>query len=288
MDAKNNFRIYRNSVINDNVDIEYFNAVIAEDIRVRKIRKLYFERVGGIFNVQYEWEPDWNYDYMHYEADEEKLDKRCIIEESYCLYEYEGAIQDLNNLIANRFDEGRILIMIHYGVNGVVTLKWYNPNAKKELDERDAAMKELKEETEKKITRKRRQKVTDNTPHDITIIVQRFNPKAFVFGEAYFIKPKDFIVARKLLRYNKHEGVKINDWVGENVDLACKSVVNGVYALLKDVTYQGTLITFFVGCKKYTSNDSLSYDGTCIEWSIPIDAVDDIIIKKVELKDEDQ
>ena len=288
MKTRNNNRHYRDSVVNDNVDIEYFNAVIAEDIRVRKICKLYFENTNCNLTIHYEWAPDWNYDYKHYEADEEKLDKRCIIEESYCLYEYGGAILDLNELIANRFNEGRILIMLHYGINGVVTLKWYNPNAKKELDERDAAMKEqeMKEQTEKKITRKRRQKVIDNTPQDMTITVQRFNPKAFVFGEAYFIKPKDFIIARKLLRYKNHEGVKINDWVGEDIDLACKAVVNGVYALLKDVTYQGTLITFFVGCKKYTSND-LSYDGTCVEWSIPIDAVDDIMIKKVELKDED-
>lgn len=281
--------IYRNHkvcMLNDNVDIEYFNAVIVEDIKVRKIRKLYFENTNSNLNVQYDWEPDWNYDYKYYEANEEKLDKRCIIEESYCLIEYSGAVQDLNDLIANRFNEGRILIMVHYGINGVVTLKWYNPNAKKELDERDATMKKYEEQTEKKTTRKRRQEVIDN-PSDITISVQRFNPKVFVFGEAYFIKPKDFIIARKLLRYKKHEDVKINDWVGEDIDLACKSVVNGVYAIFKDITYQGTLITFFVGCKKYvTANDS-SFDGKCIEWSIPIDAVNDIMIKKVEFKDED-
>ena len=105
----------------------------------------------------------------------------------------------------------------------------------------------------------------------------RFNQNAFEFGEAYFLKMKSVDKAVKLLKYRKHCNDRINTWVPEGLDDIARSLEYGVYALFKDITYQGTLITFFVACR------SIGTDTTkkCVELSIPIDAIDDIEITKL-------
>lgn len=113
----------------------------------------------------------------------------------------------------------------------------------------------------------------------IVVNLPRFNQKAFEFGEAYFLEMKNFNKAMNLLKYRNHCGDKVNTWVPEHFDDAATSLAYGVYALFKDITHQGTLITFFVA---YRSIDT-DTNKKCVELSIPIDAADDIEITKLDI-----
>lgn len=114
----------------------------------------------------------------------------------------------------------------------------------------------------------------------MVVNLPRFNRNAFEFGEAYFIKMKSADKAMKLLKYRRHCDDKINTWIPECcLDDIAKILEYGVYAFFKDITYQGTLITFFVA---YRSLDT-DTNKKCVELSIPIDAIDDIEITKLDI-----
>ena len=129
-----------------------------------------------------------------------------------------------------------------------------------------------------KSTVKRRKHVMDNT--SMVVELPRFNQNAFEFGQAYFLKSKSIDKAVKLLKYKRHCDDKINSWIPEcHLDDIAKSLEYGVYALFKDITYQGTLITFFVAYRSIGTDTNKK----CVELSIPIDAIDDIEITKLDI-----
>ena len=112
----------------------------------------------------------------------------------------------------------------------------------------------------------------------LVVNLPRFNKNAFEFGEAYFLRMKSVDKAMKLLKYRRHCDDKVNTWIPECcLDDIAKSLEYGVYSLFKDITYQGTLITFFVAYR----NMDTDTDKKCVELSIPIDAIDDIEIMKL-------
>ena len=113
----------------------------------------------------------------------------------------------------------------------------------------------------------------------MVVNLPRFNKNAFEFGEAYFIRMKSVNKVMELLKYRRHCDDKINKWIPENLNDIAESLEYGVYALFKDITHQGTLITFFVAYR------SIDTDTTkkCVELSIPIDAADDIEITKLDI-----
>ena len=129
-----------------------------------------------------------------------------------------------------------------------------------------------------KSTVKRRKTVIDKT--SMVINLPRFNQNAFEFGNAYFLKMKSVDKAMALLKYKHHCDDKINSWIPEcHLDDIAKSLEYGVYALFKDITYQGTLITFFVAYRSIGTDTNKK----CVELSIPIDAIDDIEITKLDI-----
>ena len=134
---------------------------------------------------------------------------------------------------------------------------------------------EVLEEEVKEETPDMKHTISDN--ESLVVNLPRFNKNAFDFGEAYFIRMKSINKAMELLKYRRHCGDEINTWIPEHFDDAATSLAYGVYAMFKDITHQGTLITFFVAYR----NIDTDIDKKCVELSIPIDAIDDIEITKL-------
>ena len=114
----------------------------------------------------------------------------------------------------------------------------------------------------------------------LVVNLPRFNKNTFEFGDACFLKMKSVNKAMALLKYKRHCDDKVNTWIPEShLNDIAESLEYGVYALFKDITHQGTLITFFVAYR------SIDTDTTkkCVGLSIPIDAADDIEITKLDI-----
>lgn len=164
-------------------------------------------------------------------------------------------------------------IHIRFAYVDIIYIPFNEPSIDDEALEEEAKEEEgVKEETpDMRYIR------SDDT--SIVVNLPRFNKNAFEFGEAYFIKMKGVDKAMKLLKYRRHCDDKINKWIPENLDDIARCLEYGVYALFKDITHQGTLITFFVVYR----NIDTDTDKKCVDLSIPIDAINDIEITKLDI-----
>lgn len=179
-------------------------------------------------------------------------------------------IDDTNRIIRNIINDIGFIkaIRIRFAYIDII----YLPFNEQSVDDEVLEDEEVKEETpDMRYIR------SDDT--SIVVNLPRFNKNAFEFGEAYFIKMKSVDKAMKLLKYRRHCDDKINKWIPENLDDIARCLEYGVYALFKDITHQGTLITFFVAYR----NIDTDTDKKCADLSIPIDAINDIEITKLDI-----
>ena len=113
----------------------------------------------------------------------------------------------------------------------------------------------------------------DNT-ESLIINLPRFNKNMFSFGQACMIRTKTRKVAYRILEYKNHCGGKVNGWVTANHDDSAQQLLMGIHGLFKDISHQGTLITFYIGFVDSAGNASIQ------QLSIPIDEADGIEIVK--------
>lgn len=184
-------------------------------------------------------------------------------------------IDDTNRIIRNIINDIGFIKAIHirFAYADIIYLPFNEQSVDDEVLE-----EEVKEETPNmRYTRAMRHTRSDN--ESLVVNLPRFNQNAFEFGEAYFIRMKSVNKAIELLKYRRHCDDKINEWIPEYLNDIAESLEYGVYALFKDITHQGTLITFFVAYR------SIDTDTTkkCVGLSIPIDAIDDIEITKLDI-----
>ena len=180
-------------------------------------------------------------------------------------------INDTNRIIRNIIDN-RGFIKSIYIRDGYVDIL-YLPFSKQSVEDDE----EMEEEVVEAVPDMRHIKMDNKS---MVVNLPRFNENAFEFGNAYFLKMKSVDKAKKLLKYRRHCDDKVNTWIPEcHLDDIARSLEYGVYAFFKDITYQGTLITFFVAYRSIGSDT----DKKCVELSIPIDAIDDIEITKLDI-----
>lgn len=176
-------------------------------------------------------------------------------------------IDDTNRIIRNIINDYGFIkaIYIRFAYVDII----YLPFNEQSVDD-EALEEEVKEETPDM-----RHVKIDN--ESLVVNLPRFNKNAFEFGEVYLLRMQSVDKAMNLLKYRSHCDDKVNTWVPEHFDGIARSLEYGVYALFKDITHQGTLITFFVACR----NIDTDTDKKCVELSIPINAADDIEIIKL-------
>ena len=261
MNLNSNHTNHRFMSVSTEDDIRTFNMMINEDIRTRMIYKveIEFQNEDSLTFIRYLWndsEPI-NID----EIDDEHI----ITEQLDVSYKFDKTSKIFNDIIKRHFLDGLRLVSFVYQINDIISIKWY-----------DTKQKTI--ETNKSTVKRRKRRVIDRT--SMVVELPRFNQNAFEYGNAYFLKMKSVDKAMALLKYKHHCDDKINSWIPEcHLDDIAKSLEYGVYTLFKDITYQGTLITFFVAYRSIGTDTNKK----CVELSIPIDAIDDIEITKLDI-----
>ena len=199
--------------------------------------------------------------------------------DDYCLFSLKKIavhidfddIDDTNRIIRKIINDIGFIKAIHIRFAYVDII--YLPFNEQSIDDEALEDEEVKEETPDM----RHVKIDNKS---LVVNLPRFNKNTFEFGDACFLKMKSTDKALKLLKYKRHCDDKVNTWISEShLDDIAKSLEYGVYALFKDITYQGMLITFFVA---YRDTD-FDTDKKCVELSIPINAADDIEIIKLDI-----